>query len=182
MPRKEINDYIFYKIVCLDEDLDLCYVGSTANWKQRHHDHKSNCYNEKSRKYNTKLYQTIRENGGWDNFKMIQVGTREQLKKREAEAIEEEYRVELRANMNSVKCYITETKKVEDRIKRDSDRYYIKRDEILERKQNYYEENKTEILDKLKVKVECECGCMISKGCLTRHRKTDRHLELINAN
>lgn len=196
MPRKEINDYIFYKIVCLDKDLDLCYVGSTANWKQRVIGHKYNATVEKSSQYNIKLYQTIRENGGWDNFKMIQLGTREQLKKREAEQIEEEYRVELRANMNTIKCFTTDTKQEQKKEWRDNNKdrvaEYMKlyrqenKDKIALQTKKYYNDNKDEILDKKykydKIKVECECGCVINKICLTRHRKTPKHLKLINTN
>lgn len=196
MPRKEINDYIFYKIVCLDEDIDLCYVGSTANWKLRHTEHKYNCNNESSKRYNRKIYQTIRENGGWDNFKMIQVGTREQLKKREAEAIEEEYRLELRANMNTIKCFTTDTKQEQKKKwcedNKDKVAEYMKlyrqenKDKIALQSRKYYDDNKDEILknnyEKGKVKVECECGCVVNQNCLTRHRKTPKHLKLINEN
>ena len=75
MPKKLINDYIFYKIVCITDDIDLCYVGSTANWKERQREHKSRCNNENDKSYNNKKYQIIRANGGWENFKMIQLGT-----------------------------------------------------------------------------------------------------------
>ena len=145
MPKKLINDYIFYKIVCLDDSCELCYVGSTANWKERHRDHKSNCTNENSTKYNTKVYKTIRENGGWDNFKMIEIGTREQLTFRQAEQIEEEYRIQLKANLNTYKCYLTKQQK------------YAQKYEVI----------------------ICECGCMITKGYLTKHKKTKKHNDLI---
>ena len=39
------------------------YVGSTTNLQQRKYEHKSNCFNEKSKtKYDLKLYKFIREN------------------------------------------------------------------------------------------------------------------------
>jgi len=159
MPRKEINDYTFYKIVCLDEDLDLCYVGSTSNWKMRGHSHKHHCYNENSKKYNTKLYITIRENGGWDNFKMIQLGQEKQLTLREAEAIEEEYRQQNNANMNGKRCFITEEQK-------------------KELWKSNYDKNGYKKLEK----VECECGIVVCRTHLPKHKKSDRHLELINTN
>ena len=146
MPRKEINDYVFYKIVCLDNSVELCYVGSTANWKARNHSHKSICNNENSNDYNHKIYKTIRENGGWDNFKMVQLGTREQLTKRQAEQIEEQYRVELKANMNGKRCYITEQQKEE--YNKDYNKKYKEehKEELKEHNKeyskNYYEENK----------------------------------------
>ena len=140
MPKKLINNYIFYKIVCLD-DIDLCYVGSTANWKERQRKHKITCNNENYKHYNSKIYKIIRENGGWCNFKMIQIGTREQLTKRQAEQIEEEYRVELKANMNTHRCFITEEQKKEC----DKKYYEANVDNILEYQQNYREENRDKI-------------------------------------
>ena len=190
MPKKLINNYIFYKIVCLD-DIDLCYVGSTANWKERQRKHKITCNNENYKHYNSKIYKIIRENGGWCNFKMIQIGTREQLTKRQAEQIEEEYRVELKANMNGKRCFITEEQKQiyhqeynqnyreenKDKFKKYNQNYYEEnKDKILEQHQNYYEENK----DKFNKKVKCECGCEIVKGYLNKHILTPKHIKLIN--
>jgi len=163
MPKKLINDYTFYKIVCLDNSVELCYVGSTANWKERQRQHRSNCNNENVKSYNSKKYQIIRANGGWDNFEMIQLGTREQLTKRQADQVKEEYRVELKANMNSQRCFTTEQQKKEemkeyqqnyyeenkDKIKEQQQNYYeVNKDKILEQQQNYYEENKDKIIER----------------------------------
>ena len=138
MPKKGINDYVFYKIVCIDGDVELCYVGSTANWKERQRNHKRTGNNENDRYYNTKLYKTIRENGGWENFKMIQIGTAEQLTWRKAEQLEEEYRVELKANMNTNRCYLTEEQRKEyGKVYTEANKEKEK-----ERLKEYYETNK----------------------------------------
>ena len=113
MPRSAISDYIFYKFTCLDKSVDLRYVGSTADWKQRKRSHKHDCNNENGKKYNYKVYTLIRANGGWDNFKMIEIGKQEQITLREAEYIEEKYRVELNATMNDRRCFLTEEQKKE---------------------------------------------------------------------
>ena len=184
MPKKEINDYIFYKIVCLDNSVDLCYVGSTANWKARNHQHKISCNNENGKLYNSKIYKTIRENGGWDNFKMVQIETREQLTKREAEQIEEQYRVELKANMNSKRCYTTEAQKREE-YEEYCKKYYEKNtDKILEHNQKYYEKNrdnkdKIELRKSEKVLCEC-CDLLMRKDSILKHQKSQRHLKNIN--
>jgi hypothetical protein len=81
----------------------LCWF--TADFNKRRSKHKSDCINENSKVYNSKIYKTIREYGGWTNFKMIEIGKKEQLTKRQAEQIEEEYRVELKANMNGQRCF-----------------------------------------------------------------------------
>ena len=49
------------------------YIGSTTNFDRRKYEHKSRCYNKKGEQYNGKIYQTIRELGGWDNFEMVLV-------------------------------------------------------------------------------------------------------------
>ena len=145
MPKKVINDYTFYKIVCLDNSVELCYVGSTADFNKRRNTHKNACINENNKNYNYKIYKTIRENGGWDNFKLIQIGTREQLNKREAEQIEEEYRQELKANMNGKKCFRTKEQK-QEYCKEYNQKYRDEnRDKIKERNQKWYEENKDKL-------------------------------------
>ena len=203
MPKKVINDYTFYKIVCLDNSVELCYVGSTADFNKRRNIHKSDCNNANCKNYNTKIYKTIRENGGWCNFKMIEIGKKEQLTKREAEAIEEEYRVELKANMNGKRCFITEEQKQKyyeenkdkikeqqqnyyeenkDKIKEQQQNYYKENaDKILEQKQNYRKANKDKINEKALEKVKCDCGCMISKIHLLRHQKSSKHINLMKS-
>ena len=69
MPKKEI-DYskcVIYKIQHKDNDA-LLYVGHTTDFIKRKCNHKTNVKCEPSSKYNLKVYQMIRENGGWDNF------------------------------------------------------------------------------------------------------------------
>ena len=142
MPKKEINDYFFYKIVCIDTAIDLCYVGSTVNWKKRKQHHKDACNSEKGKEYNQKKYQIIRANGSWENWKMVQIGYREQLTVRQAETVEEEYRKELKASMNSQKCFITpeerkEQQKEMNKQYREANKYLI-----YENNKQYKEQNK----------------------------------------
>jgi hypothetical protein len=193
MPKKEINDYIFYKIVCLDDSVELCYIGSTANWKARNHKHKSNCNNENSVKYNFKIYKTIRENGGWSNFKMIQIGTREQLTKREAEQVEEEYRQKFKANMNAQKCFITEEQKRERDRENKQEYYLANREKLKEQRQKYrlasqkykeYEKeyrlsNREKIKEHNSEKIVCECGCEIRRDSLAKHKRTHKHKQIM---
>ena len=144
MPRNKISDYIFYKIVCLDNSVDLCYVGSTADFVKRRYKHKADTTNEKLGSYNNKLYTTIRQNGGWSNFKMIEIGTREKLSLREAEKIEEDYRQELKANMNTRKCYTT----YEDKKNESLQYYYDHKEDVLNKKKIFYENNKDRLKEK----------------------------------
>jgi hypothetical protein len=82
-------------------------VGHTTSFDKRKTAHKNNCYNEKDKKYNLKLYQMIRENGGWDTFKMIEVEKYPCNDRREAERRENEVMKELKANMNTYSSFRT---------------------------------------------------------------------------
>jgi len=118
MPKKEINDYVFYKFVCNDENIKSCYVGSTSNFITRKNQHKNACLNNINQKYNFKIYEIMRENGGWTNWNMVVIGEEKQLTLTQARIKEEEYRVKLEADMNSQRAYISkEDKMKEDRIK-----------------------------------------------------------------
>lgn len=118
MPKKEISDYVFYKFVCNDENIKSCYVGSTTNFIVRKNQHKRDCNNINSNNHNIKLYETIRANGDWENWTMVIIGEDKQLTLTQARIKEEEYRVTLKADMNSMRAYVSEEiKKEEDRQK-----------------------------------------------------------------
>ena len=73
---KIIIDYsntIIYKIFCKDPNVSDIYVGHTTNFVQRKHAHKQNSMNSKSPCYDLKLYKIIRDNGGWDNWKITEL-------------------------------------------------------------------------------------------------------------
>jgi hypothetical protein len=75
MPRLAI-DYsktVIYKIVCNDLSITECYVEHTTDFTRRKSNHKGHCNNEKGKSYDYKVYATIRKNGGWDNWTMVEV-------------------------------------------------------------------------------------------------------------
>ena len=144
--RKLINDYTFYKIVNINGDIELCYVGSTANFNERLRSHRHACNNENSRHYTNKLYTTIREHGGWCEFKMVPIGTAKQLSFMEARIIEEGYRIKLKAELNTQKCFTTDKEKKEyyEKNKEWYKEYYEKNKEWYK---EYYENNKEKIAE-----------------------------------
>ena len=73
-----------YKIEHNDDE-SLVYVGHTTNFDKRKTQHKSNCKNDNGKHYNFKVYQMIRENGGWEKFLMLEVEKYPCADKREAE-------------------------------------------------------------------------------------------------
>ena len=58
---------IIYKLCCKNPLITDIYIGSTTNFRERKHSHKSisNCSN--SSFSNRKIYKTINENGGFSN-------------------------------------------------------------------------------------------------------------------
>ena len=72
MPRENI-DYsktIIYKIVCKDINIKDCYVGSTTDFVRRRYKHKSA---SEIITHQTYVYDFIRQNGGWNNWEMIEI-------------------------------------------------------------------------------------------------------------
>ena len=139
MPKlpMDYSKTIIYKIKHIDND-SLVYVGHTTNWEQRKYRHKSVCYNEKGKAYNLKVYQVIRENGGWNAFKMIEVQKYPCEGRREAEKRECEVMKELKSSMNTYRSYITEEEK-QEMVKEYKE---TNKERISERKKRYYENNK----------------------------------------
>ena len=178
-----------YKIEHVDDE-SLVYVGHTTSFNMRKTEHKNSCYNEKGKQYNLKVYQMIRDNGGWENFIMIEVEKYPCNDKREAERRENEVMKELKANMNTINSFrteeeITEYKKENGKAYRQSNK-----SKIQEKNKKYYESNKPKIQeqmkdyreankDKINGKVTCECGCEVVKRCLKRHQVTKKHLNIL---
>tara|TARA_R110000823_G_C15699471_1_gene476302 strand:+ start:159 stop:659 length:501 start_codon:yes stop_codon:yes gene_type:complete len=158
--------YVIYKIVC-DDLPDYVYVGSTSAFRQRKAQHKSDCNNETCKTHNIKLYKIIRDNGDWDNWRMMIINECEEgISKTQAHIIEEEFRVKLNANMNSNKCYLTKDEVHANRIVNDA---------------KYRNNNKELISEKVKETMTCICGSIFRKYDLNRHLKTKKHLNLMES-
>jgi hypothetical protein len=104
MPKTEIDysNTIIYKITCKDLLINELYVGHTTNFVQRKHTHKNNCINEKLCNHNCKLYDIIRKNGGWCNWKMEIIGLYNCIDHNEAKKKEQENCVLLKPTLNSI--------------------------------------------------------------------------------
>ena len=137
MPKKP-TDYsrcVMYQIKCNDPEVDHVYVGHTTDFTKRKSKHKTD-----SKSSDRKLYRTIRENGGWDNFKMLQVETFPCNNKREAEAREDQLMTALKANMNQIRAFMTA-------------------EQICERKKQYREANKEQLAERRKQHYQANKEC-----------------------
>ncbi len=104
MPKTDIDysNTIIYKITCKDKSIKDLYVGHTTNFVQRKHMHKQNCINNKTSNYKCKLYEVIRDNGGWNNWHMEIINFFDCKDHYEARKKEQEYFISLNATLNSI--------------------------------------------------------------------------------
>ena len=103
MPRLPINymNTIIYRLVCKDINITDIYVGHTTKFLNRRYEHKYNCTNQKSKKYNCPVYQFIRNQGNWNNWEMIEIEKYPCNDKREAEKRERYLLEHYKATLNT---------------------------------------------------------------------------------
>jgi hypothetical protein len=184
MPKTAMNysKCCIYKIEHIENE-SLVYVGHTTNFNKRKGQHKSICMNENVRAFNFKLYQMIRDNGGWDRFKMIEVEKYPCKDKREAERREDEVMKELKASMNTYKSFTTEEYKKEYKKEYHKEYFETNKERLQEYKKEYNkkyrEDNKEIITKKLKEKITCKCGCVVTTQNIKRHERNKKHINLI---
>ena len=111
--RGDYSKCCIYKREHIEKD-NLVYVGQTTNFKQRKCDHKRQC-NRGSKNAGTKLHKMMRENGGWEMFRMVEIekypcNSRQEAERREAKVIQE-----LRASMNTMYFFDEELKRAVDK-------------------------------------------------------------------
>jgi len=167
--------YCIYKIVC-DDLPEYVYIGSTTYFTNRKYRHKSTCNNSNDTNHNLKLYTTIRANGGWDNWRVVVIcECLEGTTKLQAHIIEEQHRVDMKANMNMVKCYRTPEEKKEYEHMYKKNYSEVNKEIIAEKKKEYYQANKDAILEKYNEKHNCVCGGKYSHAHKSTHQKTALH-------
>ena len=201
MPRTNI-DYsktIIYKIVCKDLNIIDLYVGSTTDFKRRKCEHKRRC-NPENKKSHYKVYQMMRNNGGWDNWDMLEVEKYPCDDGNESRTRERYWLENLEATLNKVIPSRTKLEYRKDNIesikKRDRNHYYNnieektlygkeyyeKNKELKQLKQRqYFENNKEAILQKEKENIFiCCCGSEIRKSDKAKHLRTTKHLKYVD--
>jgi predicted GIY-YIG superfamily endonuclease len=164
MPRTPI-DYsktIMYKIVSKDLNNNYIYVGSTTDFPKRKYNHKTACTNENSRFYNIKVYKMIRENGGWNEFEMIEIEKYPCNDKNECFARERYWKEYFNANMNTrVPGAFNELGKIEYDKK-----YYINNIEKIHKFKNK--------------KYDCVCCGKYTYANRIQHLNTPKHQNYLN--
>jgi hypothetical protein len=192
MPKIDIDysNTIIYKITCNDVNNKEVYVGHTTNFVQRKYAHKQSCINEKSANYKCKLYEVIRNNGGWNNWKMEIINFFNCKNHYEARIKEQEFFVSLNATLNSIEPFpkpkpkpLIEEKKEPLTFYCDKCNIYCNTLNLLEL-HNLTKKHKKSNLNypKKPLSFVCESCDFITcnKKDYNRHLKTIKHLTITN--
>ena len=142
--------FIMYKISPKNSEIKHCYIGHTTNFNNRKRAHIRNTITENDKHYHLKHYEFIRQNGGWNEWEMVEIEKFIGKTKLEARIREQELIHEHGANLNSLKAYITEDerKTTKNTI---TQKYREENKEIItEQMKKYREENKEKIYEKTK--------------------------------
>ena len=146
--------------------------------------HKTCCNNEKSSKNNYYVYQFIRDNGGFNNWDMIEVekypcNDKQELHKRERYWIELlESKLNKKIPTQSQKDRYEKNKiKILQNKKEYREKNKIK---IAEKKKEYREKNKIKIAEKNKEKITCSnCNSIIRRDGLSIHQRSKKCINFI---
>tara|TARA_Y100000992_G_scaffold74209_1_gene46841 strand:+ start:282 stop:1337 length:1056 start_codon:yes stop_codon:yes gene_type:complete len=87
----DYSNTVFYKICCKDTNFHDTYIGHTIDFVKRKNQHKKACNKVNNKLYNLKLYKTIRQHGGWENWNMEIIGFKNCKDHLEACTVEQEY-------------------------------------------------------------------------------------------
>jgi hypothetical protein len=189
-------DSKIYTIRCKTNKF-FVYVGSTCqSLDKRWDNHKQNSKQKISK--GRLLFKTIADNSGFTNFYIelhenYPCNNKEELLKREGEDTREIGNMNSQIPGRTSKQWYLDNRDI--RLAKNHE-YYINnlgdfkekskkyREETKEHKKEhdkeYYEKNKESILKRQATPVVCECGCTINHNKLSRHKKTKKHIDLMN--
>ena len=105
----ELKDYSIYKIY--SDFHDDFYIGSTTNLVNRIQAHKYRCNNLSYKKTNYKIYKTIRENGGWDNWQIVEIDKLINVTSIQARQCEDKWILQLKPTLNTIRAFTSDIEK-----------------------------------------------------------------------
>jgi hypothetical protein len=184
-----------YKIICVTEPT-FCYIGSTLDvlWKRMGtHRRNYNRWIEGKRERKCSCHPYF-EKYGIENFKIVLIKSYEVCREHRKDRRHLEAYETLWINRHKGKCcneklpieYLRRERQrlyYQDNkariVERGKENYQKNKAEIIEREKERYQNNKTKIAAKNAEKVECECGCVVTRAYLTQHRKNKKHIHLM---
>lgn len=173
-----MSEAIIYKVVC--NKTSNVYYGSTTNdIKTRMYYHKSQYkrYKQGKRKYKDTISVILELNDySVSIVEKIQYNEYKEVLNREGFYIEKFDCVNKVKPARTRKQWREEHKQKQKEYMKD----YMSKEENKQRKKKLDREYYNKIKDKLLEKVECECGSIVVRNGLTRHKKTSKHFKYIN--
>ena len=163
-----------------------CYIGSTCeNLSQRMSSHRSGYkrWNETGREiYKNSVYELFDEYGVENcKIELLEIypcQCKEELRAREGVHQKQNDCINKHLAGRTKKGYYEDNRErmfdICKKYKEDNKDYYITY------KKNWYVNNKDKINEDRKTEVVCECGCVLQKSTISRHKKTSKHQNYIN--
>ena len=156
-----------YIIKCKDPDIDGCYVGQTGNYSKRCKQHKYHSSFNGSVAYHRPIYQYIRDNGGFSNFKIDILQTVE-AEQKTIDKVEGFYIRKFKSLNHQMPARTRKQYHIDNRQK-------LNTASIL-----YYNQHREILTQKKKESFLCCCGSTYTRSHKARHLKSDKHLNSIH--
>lgn len=134
--------YTIYKISCKNKNIKDSYIGSTQYFKKRCHVHKNISKSPHNPNYNLKLYQSIRNNGGFDNWDIKKICEVNIQSKNEIFKIENLYCKIYNSTLNKNICGRDHKMYYEDNKDKYKEYYRTNKLKILKRQKEYIKKKK----------------------------------------
>jgi hypothetical protein len=166
MPRLKINfqNTIIYKLVCNNLNITEIYIGSTTNFTGRKRQHKDATTNLNCKEYNQTKYKFVRDNGGWENWSMIEIEKYPCNDSNESKSRERYWIETLKPLMNTQTPNMT--KQEYKNINKEHIKEYQKQYKIIHRGKN--------------IMFTCACGSICRNEAKAKHFKTNKHINFLN--
>ena len=142
-----------YMLCCKDTNITDLYIGSTRNFRNRKYDHKGCVNNPNKKAFYRFQYQFIRDNGGWDNWSMIELDNLSDITKRQLEYAERKFIEAIKPSLNCNASFTTTEEK------------------LLQIKNS---PNRPQYNERKKEKITCECGATLSRTHIARHKNESK--------
>lgn len=132
-----------YKLCCKNTDITDIYIGHTTNFTRRKQEHKNRSNTPNDKAYNRRVYTFIRDNGGFENWDMIQIEEFNAKDTTEARARERYWVEQMKPLLN---CNIPNRTGKECR----KEYYEYNKEVIREKSKEYREQNKEVVIERKK--------------------------------
>jgi hypothetical protein len=179
MPKNNIDysNTIIYKINCKDISVKDIYVGHTTNFTQRKYQHKYACI----KNVNLKIYNTIRSNGGWENWEMLEIARYNCNNINEAKIKEQKHYVDLKSSLNCIPPIVDKSNYFCKACNLQCENKYAY--DIHTQTNKHFKNSTSELYETIKVQESSEiltcalCNYVTRrKSQYNRHLTTDKHI------